>query len=167
MHPAAPKRRKHSRRRHYCRCSPPELRLRPNPRAIRYLRPNWPATWQQPRRRNLYRSALLKESATFRKVWTARTTVFCGGSPSRAESAIWPRCLPEPFPAWRQNASLQGSPRRRYCEGYPRAYSRVFGRSHHLCRGDDCRGRALSRPDCTTAFAAVAAAMVGPKLRSR
>src|SRR5579862_9881859 len=27
MHPAAPKRHKHSRRRSYCRCSPPELRL--------------------------------------------------------------------------------------------------------------------------------------------
>src|SRR5579862_772346 len=43
---------KHSRRRNYSRCSPPELRLRPPTPAIRYLRPNWLATWQQTKDRN-------------------------------------------------------------------------------------------------------------------
>src|ERR1700721_3268672 len=51
VHPGAPKRRKTCRRRHYCRCSPPDLRLRPNPPAIRYFRPNWTATEQQTKHR--------------------------------------------------------------------------------------------------------------------
>src|ERR1700722_1304051 len=51
VHPGAPKRRKTCRRRHYCRCSPPDLRLRPNPPAIRYLRPNWTVTEQQTKHR--------------------------------------------------------------------------------------------------------------------